>query len=414
MGWCRLFSREMRGLVADASSFNGGGGGPSLGLDFMVPGVLDPRITFTRASTGTYFNSDGVMQTAAINAPRWDYDPSTLALRGLLLEDARTNLALQSGNAAVWQTASGTVVVPAMTANQIAAPDGTVTAARAVYPAVSGASVFSFLFLQFTATAAPYTLSVWLRGSVGGEQTYIYITNGTTTNVRLRCTLTTAWQRFTVTSGNLTAATWYGEVGTDLRDGGQTATPAQTIYIWGAQLEAGAFSTSYVPTTSAAVTRASDSCAISAANMAGWFVSPGGSWMAEFIYFNPAPVNARIIDQQGAPTGGGITPIFVASSQFAAQYDGNAAVTSGNVLANNTVSKAATTWTPSTGKVCANGGGVASGAMTSGYSSLVPTGVFLLIGANAGNTDNAPGYIRAVRYWSRVLTDAEMQTVTTP
>src|SRR5678815_1733777 len=47
MGWCRLFSREMRGLVADASSFNGGGGGPSLGLAFMVPGVLDPRITFT-------------------------------------------------------------------------------------------------------------------------------------------------------------------------------------------------------------------------------------------------------------------------------------------------------------------------------------------------------------------------------
>src|SRR6187399_3314320 len=90
MGWCRLFSREMRGLVADASSFNGGGG-PALGLDFMVPGVLDPRITFTRASTGTYFDSAGVMRSAAVNTPRWDYDPATLALRGLLLEEARTN-----------------------------------------------------------------------------------------------------------------------------------------------------------------------------------------------------------------------------------------------------------------------------------------------------------------------------------
>src|SRR5678816_4391057 len=90
MGWCRLFSREMRGLVADASSFNGGGG-PALSLDFMTPGTLDPRITFTRASTGTYFDSAGVMQTAALNAPRWDYNPATLQLRGLLLEDTRTN-----------------------------------------------------------------------------------------------------------------------------------------------------------------------------------------------------------------------------------------------------------------------------------------------------------------------------------
>src|SRR6187551_3404122 len=117
-GWCKLFSREMRGLVADASSFNGGGG-PTLGLDFMQPGSLDPRITFTRASTATYFDSAGVMQTAATNAPRWDYDPATLALRGLLIEEARTNVIVSSAaiSGANWQQVAVTA-----TAGQTGAP----------------------------------------------------------------------------------------------------------------------------------------------------------------------------------------------------------------------------------------------------------------------------------------------------
>ena len=69
--------------------------GATLDLSFMIPGTFDPMITFTRASTGTYFDSTGTMQTAAINALRWDYDPVLLQLRGLLLEDQRTNLLLK-------------------------------------------------------------------------------------------------------------------------------------------------------------------------------------------------------------------------------------------------------------------------------------------------------------------------------
>ncbi len=48
--------------------------------------------TFSRASTATYFDSAGTLQTAAANAPRFDYDPVTHAPKGLLLEDARTNV----------------------------------------------------------------------------------------------------------------------------------------------------------------------------------------------------------------------------------------------------------------------------------------------------------------------------------
>ena len=83
--------------------------GATLDLSFMTPGVLDPRITFTRGSTATYFDATGTMQTAAINAPRWDYDPVTHQLRGLLLEDARTNLLLNSA-ALVTQSVTTTAV----------------------------------------------------------------------------------------------------------------------------------------------------------------------------------------------------------------------------------------------------------------------------------------------------------------
>ena len=70
--------------------------GVTLDLNFMFPGSLDPRITFTRASTATYTDTTGTIQPAAINQPRWDYDPVTHALNGVLLEEPRTNVLLNS------------------------------------------------------------------------------------------------------------------------------------------------------------------------------------------------------------------------------------------------------------------------------------------------------------------------------
>jgi len=60
-------------------------------LNFLT-GALDSGVTFTRGTTATFVGSDGLIQTAAINAPRFDYDPVTLAAKGLLIEEQRTNL----------------------------------------------------------------------------------------------------------------------------------------------------------------------------------------------------------------------------------------------------------------------------------------------------------------------------------
>ena len=126
-GWCKYYSREAVQRWSNPGYAGSGGGlpaGATLNLNFLTPGTLDPLLTFTRTSTGTYFDSGGVMRTAAINAPRWDYDPVSLQLRGLLLEDQRTNLALQSANASTWTLSGATVV-----GSSVVAPDGTMTGA---------------------------------------------------------------------------------------------------------------------------------------------------------------------------------------------------------------------------------------------------------------------------------------------
>jgi hypothetical protein len=64
----------------------------------FLTGSLPVGLTFTRASAGWRFDSAGTLQQAATDAPRFDHDPVTGAVRGLLLEPARTNSIRNSAN----------------------------------------------------------------------------------------------------------------------------------------------------------------------------------------------------------------------------------------------------------------------------------------------------------------------------
>lgn len=81
-----------------AGAVSGLDDGLALVLDFLTGGgVLDPRITFTRASSAWYYDSTGTLVAAGNNVARFDYDPATLAPRGLLVEEQRTNNVRNSG-----------------------------------------------------------------------------------------------------------------------------------------------------------------------------------------------------------------------------------------------------------------------------------------------------------------------------
>src|SRR5690606_14687750 len=141
-----------RKLTRPLTSPGAGGGGVSI----VNNGVLAPFVTITRASTGTYFDSAGVMQTAAIDEPRVDYDPDTLELRGLLVEGSRTNLWTRSAefNQAVWVKSEGTTI----TANAGTAPDGTASADKIIGAVGSGSR---YVRQNATLTADGYAASVF-------------------------------------------------------------------------------------------------------------------------------------------------------------------------------------------------------------------------------------------------------------
>jgi hypothetical protein len=313
-----------------------GVGYPALDLSFMSPGSLDPRITFTRASTGTYFNGAGVMQTAAINVPRWDYDPVTLQLRGLLIEEQRTNGLL---NSATLSTQSVAV------------------------------------------TAIAYTLSFYGTGTItkSGTATGALVGTGATQRVS---------QTFTPTAGSLTL----------------TVTGSVT----NAQLEAGVPATSYIPTTSVGVTRQNDSCQIPPANM-GWFTSPGGSWFAEFINYASVAGYPRGVLIPPAP--GAKAVVMFDPSGHGIQFDGSVVAATVNSATLGAVTRMASTWAASVGRVCMNGGAVASAALTTGYATAATNGIAFLVG-DPFSTENMIGHMRGFKYWPRVLTDAELQQIT--
>ena len=129
---------------------------PTLRLDFVNSNVLDPRITFTRASSATYFNSAGALTTAANNIPRFDYNPSTLVCNGLLIEQSSVNILL---NSATLSTQSVTTTATTYTLSFYGT--GTVTLSGTYAGSLVGSGAFpTRSTLSFTATAGTLTLTV--------------------------------------------------------------------------------------------------------------------------------------------------------------------------------------------------------------------------------------------------------------
>ena len=392
----------------------------------FLGGSLGPGAVFTRASTGTYSDSAGVLRSAATDAPRFDYDPVTLQMKGLLLEDTSTNLWLQSADAsnAAWSKGNVTVAAPVVTANQTAAPDGTVTAASAAYPAVSAAGNYSTLFQSITVTAQQYAWSVWLKGTAGGEQLYVAVLGAVA--ARSRVTLTTQWQRFTLITPTATAGSGFFEIGCDLRDGSQTAIAAQTIYVWGAQVEALPYASSYIPTTTVSVTRARDALSYPVASVTG-FDTTKGSLAHEYyvegcvpnftapIQLVGASVNNDFISVDQLTTAGatGSTPVVSGVLiKAAAVTQGSANFTGGIATPGGVVHRGAAAWALSGTVICAHDG--------AGQSTITGTNTSLPVIANltiAGQM-NAQGNVvsqwaRRTRYWPRALSQAELISVTT-
>ncbi len=203
------------------------------------PLTTDGQLTFTRASTATRVNASGLIETVSSGVPRLDYTNSSCPK--ILLEPQRTNLLLYSEqfDNAYWQKDPSASVV----ANYAISPDGTQNADQLNF-AAAGNAVYRAGF----SLSGAHRFTVYLKGEGAniGKQIYLEIGGG----VSINATLTGEWQRFTAVADNSSSVA--------IKQ--LNSTQANSVLAWGAQLELGAYATSYIPTTSAAVTRLKDNC----------------------------------------------------------------------------------------------------------------------------------------------------------
>jgi hypothetical protein len=265
---------------------NGAGGlnadGLSLDLQFAADKTLTarkgPTPVFTRASTATFIGSDGLIQSAAINAARFDHDPVTLACKGLLIEEQRQNSLSYSE---VFANAYWTKSTSSTPANTSLAPNGNsvntaLVANSTVYPSVhktmsgitSGQSQTLSIFAKPLTTS---TLSLELRGAGLTPDATFNLATGTATGIGVITPFANGWYRCSI-SKVINSTSVLSIIGM-----GSTASINDSILIWGAQLEAGSFPTSYIPTTTASVVRSADVCSITGSAFTGFYNQPEGT-----------------------------------------------------------------------------------------------------------------------------------------
>jgi len=270
--------------------------GSTLTLDFTQMSSLDSRFTFDRSSsttsgavgTATFINSSGYVQSVAAGVPRFDYNPTTLAPRGLLIEGSATNLLNWSesfqttGGAVNWNFSAVNTTRGTVTTTNPTGSSGTVV--KVEETTTNG--VHATLSVPTASASTAYTFSVWAKAvertfvqlyENGGSSAtnMVNLSNGNIVsesvagNTRVTAIGTTGWyrieMRFTTAAGQ-TSANCQMRLSTDGTTTSYAGTTGSGIYVWGAQLEAGNGASSYIPTTTAAVTRAADQCFIADAS----------------------------------------------------------------------------------------------------------------------------------------------------
>ena len=336
---------------------------------------------------------------------------------GLLIEEARTNSLVQSENfGTTWATASSTVAT-----NSTTAPDGNTTADKVTSAA---ATAVTGVQQALTGTAVAWTASVYAKANGAQYLQLVWqtpinatdyanfdllggaVTAGTNTSSSIQY-VGNGWYRCTITSTLIVAggALLIDMVDTSAATRGATFTGDGTkgVYLWGAQSELGAFATSYIPTTSATVTRNADSATVPTGT---WYNTAQGTFVANFDA-NAIVATARIIGTQSA----GAALSFPNIAGQVSIYEG-ANVSSANFATTKTLTKAASTFVGSALSVCLNSGAVATaaGAGTFPFSGTTTLG---LGSSNNGTSLFLNGHIRSFSYYNYALTNAQLQQVTT-
>jgi hypothetical protein len=406
-----------------------------MALDFTT-GTLDPRVTVTRAlNTATRVNASGFIEIVNANLPRFDYNPATLTPRGLLIEESRTNALTYSNdfNNVIWTKTNCSIVLAGTS------PDGTANTNVLVENSASG----NHWFFTANAVVGSYTLSVYAKPdtrnwlvmrvtlATGNAIAFFNVSTGVvgTLAAGLTATITPAGNGFYRCSISGTLVVGAVVIGAASADGvaSYAGNSGNALGIYGAQLEAGAFATSYIPTTTLATLRNADAVSMTGTNFSDWYNASAGT-----LAVSATGYNAATVAQGGvAPTAVSLYAIAATSPYASIAIVRRDAATlnspTGYILSDtgtigadiqkNTISwvgatvNAAIAWNGST-NAAFTANGLTVGTDT---SYTLPTSDSLQIGRWGSESISGywSGHIRKVSFYPQRLTNAELQAITT-
>lgn len=391
---------------------------PRLALDFTTAS-LDSRVTVTRAlNTATAINSSGFVAVVNENLPRFNYDPVTLVCKGLLIEETRANLLTYS---AQLENAAWTRLNASVAADATVSPDGTTNADKLIGLAgLTNIAVFQSPAL--TASTA-YTETVyakksewsWVALEIRGEsidavQAWFNLDTGTVGTIVGAGTavITNAgngWYRcsLTRTTGLTTTSPRVRVYPTNANAAFSTGDGTSGIFVWGAQLEVGAFATSYIPTTTTSLTRNADVVSMTGTNFSSWYVSSSAALAA--VVIPSIATGTRPIWQLDDTTANEIIALRgnVANPELYIVDNGTpqAQLDAGTITANTQYGLCAAF----TANSCAASQNGAAPVTTA--TATMPTVTQARIGSDGSNFLN--GVVQTLRYWPQRILNTETQ-----
>jgi hypothetical protein len=380
---------------------------------------------YTPTTTQPITNYIPVLLAAQAGVPRFDHNPTTGVSLGLLIEEQRTNLVLRSEefDNAYW-TATRITVTP----NAVVAPDGTLSADQIIENTDTNTHNVSRVSSITISANTVYTCSVYAKSngrnielrfrSASTIGNYVFgvfdLTNGTATtgvvgdgssNSVTITSVGNGWYRCTLTGKVDSASTTANILNFTSSSGSNSYTGDgySGIFVWGAQLEDGAFPTSYIPTVASQVTRSADAASMTGVNFSSWFRQDRGTVYTEVdaktttfaAFFGNSPGTSNEFYTRVASSG----------PSFAVVTNG---VTQANFGTSALVSKIANAYRVNDFASSVNGGAVATDTL-----GTLPVVSALGIGATFAPAIAINGTIKKLAFYPERLSDAQLVALTT-
>jgi hypothetical protein len=401
--------------------------------------ALDPRITFTRASSATYFDSTGTLQTAGSGVARanayQDHNPSTLAPLGFLIEEARTNSI--RNNTMVGASAPSTL------------PTNWLVTASGITASVIGIGTESgvtYIDVRLSGTTSGLSGSIRFESATGvaatsgqtwTESVFVRMIDGATTNINTINTQVAGLTGGGAGSGdaaetNIISAISAASIAVNRKLQPITLASGTTAYIqpritftWASgvavditlriglpQLELGAFATSPILTSGAAATRLADSASITGTNFSSIWNAVEGTVV---VQARPVNNNSAVIRRFVESSDGTINNRYVIGQATSLTESRYLVVTSGSVVSALNVSTGGSPYRVAAAYKADDFIQAANGTLSAAdLGGALPSVDRLLIGFGQGSlpAEYINGHIQSLTYYRKRLSNQTLQTLT--